>query len=131
VPQLTDTDPVARARAEVAAEAALAKKGTDVVILEVGEILGIIELFVVASASNVRQAKTIVEEVERAIKESDGGKPRSVEGLRDASWVLMDYGDVVVHVFVEETRAFYDLDRLWADVPRTVFDDVPEVQPAT
>ena len=131
MPQLTETDPVARARAEVAATAALAKKGTDVVILEVGEILGIIELFVVVSASNVRQAKTIVDEVEKAVKASDGGKPRSVEGLRDASWVLMDYGDVVVHVFVEETRAFYDLDRLWADVPRTVVDDVPEAQPAT
>lgn len=131
MPQLTETDPVARARAEVAAEAALAKKGTDVVILEVGEILGIIELFVVASASNVRQAKTIVDEVEKAVKESDGGKPRSVEGLADASWVLMDYGDVVVHVFLDETRAFYDLDRLWSDVPRTVLDDVPEAQPAT
>lgn len=127
---MTETDPVARARAEVAAEAALAKKGTDVAILEVGEILGIIELFVLASASNVRQAKTIVEEVEKAVAESDGGKPRSIEGLADASWVLMDYGDVVVHVFLEETRAFYDLDRLWADVPRTDVD-VPAVQPAT
>lgn len=131
VPQLTDSDPVARARAEVAAGAALAKKGTDVVILEVGEILGIIELFVIASATNVRQVKTIVDEVEKAVKESDGGKPRSVEGLGDASWVLMDYGDIVVHVFLDETRAFYDLDRLWADVPRTVLDDVPEAQPAT
>ena len=128
---MTETDPVARARADVAAEAALAKKGTDVVILEVGEILGIIELFVVASAANVRQVKTIVDEVEQAIKESDGGNPRSVEGLGDASWVLMDYGDVVVHVFLDETRAFYDLDRLWSDVPRTVFEDLPEVQPAT
>lgn len=127
---MTETDPVARARAEVAAEAALAKKGTDVVILEVGEILGIIEIFVLASATNVRQVKTIVDEVEKAIKESDGGHPRSVEGLGDASWVLMDYGDVVVHVFLDETRAFYDLDRLWSDVPRTDVG-IPEAQPAT
>ena len=96
-----------------------------------GEIIGIIEMFVLASASNVRQVKTIVDEVEQAIKDSDGANPRSVEGLGDASWVLMDYGDIVVHVFLDETRAFYDLDRLWSDVPRTVFDDVPEVQPAT
>ena len=127
---MTDSDPVARARAQVAADAALAKHGTDVVILEVGEILGIIELFVVASASNVRLVKTIVDEVEKAVAESDGDKPRSVEGLGDASWVLMDYGDVVVHVFLDETRAFYDLDRLWSDVPR-VEVDLPRVQSAT
>lgn len=130
MPQLTETDPVARVRAEVAAEAAVAKKGTDVAILEVGEILGIIELFVLVSASNVRQVKTVVDEVEKAVKESDGGSPRSIEGLGDASWVLMDYGDVVVHVFLDETRAYYDLDRLWADVPRTDVD-VAVAQPAT
>jgi ribosome-associated protein len=130
IPRLTETDPVAQARAHVAAGAALEKNGADVVILEVGEILGIIELFVLASATNVRQVKTIVEEVERAVADSDGGKPRSVEGLADASWVLMDYGDVVVHVFLEETRAYYDLDRLWADVPRVAVS-VPEPQPAT
>jgi len=129
-PRVTDSDPVARARAQVAADAALAKSGTDVVILEVGEILGIIELFVVASATNVRLVKTIVDEVEEAVVESDGGKPRSVEGLGDASWVLMDYGDVVVHVFLEETRAYYDLDRLWGDVPR-IDVELPQVQSAT
>ncbi|MFA5884202.1 MAG: ribosome silencing factor [Acidimicrobiia bacterium] len=127
---LIGSDPIALTRAQVAAEAALEKKGTDVVILEVGEILGIIELFVLASATNVRQVKTIVEEIEQAVFESDGDKPRSVEGLGDASWVLMDYGDVVVHVFLEETRAYYDLDRLWADVPR-VDVPVPEPQAAT
>lgn len=117
-----ERDPRGLTRAQVAAGAALEKNGTDVVVLDVGEILGIIELFVIASASNVRQVKTIVDEVERAVAESDGDRPRSVEGLRDASWVLMDYGDVVVHVFLDETRAYYDLDRLWADVPHL---DVP------
>jgi ribosome-associated protein len=117
-------DPVALIRAQVAAAAALEKNGIDVVILEVGEVLGIIELFVIASATNIRQVKTIVEEVERAVAESDGDKPNAVEGLRDASWVLMDYGDVVVHVFLDETRSYYDLDRLWADVPHV---DVPHL----
>src|SRR3954447_20132017 len=128
--RVTQTDPVARARALVAAEAALDKKGSDVVILEVGEVLGIIELFVLASAGNVRLVKTIVDEVEQAVVAPDGAKPRSVEGLGDASWVLMDYGDVVVHVFLDETRSYYDLDRLWPDVPRTHLE-VPEAQPAT
>ena len=122
---LIGSDPVAYLRAHAAAEAALEKNGTDVVILEVGEILGIIELFVIASATNVRQVKTIVDEVERAVFESDGGKPRAVEGLHDASWVLMDYGDVIVHVFLADTRAFYDLDRLWADAPVVEWTALP------
>ena len=63
--------------------------------------------------------RTIVDEVELALKlEDDEAGPRSVEGLDDATWVLMDYGDVIVHVFLAETRAYYDLDRLWADAPR-------------
>jgi ribosome-associated protein len=104
-------------RALVAADAIAEKKGADVAVLRVGDILAITDVFVMASASNTRQVKTIVEEVERAIAEHDGSRPRSVEGLGDASWVLLDYGDIVVHVFLAETRAFYDLDRLWADAP--------------
>lgn len=113
---MTESTSVARAR--VAAEAAAEKKGTDLAILDVGDVLSIIELFVLVSASNVRQVRTIVDEVERAIAEHDGSKPSAVEGLADASWVLLDYGDLVVHVFLDETRAYYDLDRLWGDVPR-------------
>ena len=82
---VTGADPVATRRGPRSRPtAALEKKGTDVVILEVGEILGIIELFVLASATNVRQVKTIVDEVETAVFVADGGKPRSVEGLDDA-----------------------------------------------
>jgi ribosome-associated protein len=76
----------------------------------------------------VRQVRTIVDEVEKALVEHDGSKPISVEGLADASWVLLDYGDIVVHVFLDETRAYYDLDRLWGDVPRL---EVPVPQAAT
>jgi ribosome-associated protein len=104
-------------RALVAAGAAVAKNATDVAVVRVGEILAITEVFVIASASNTRLVKTIVEDVERALAEHDGSRPRAVEGLGDASWVLLDYGDFVVHVFLSETRAFYDLDRLWADAP--------------
>ena len=110
-------------RALAAAGAALAKNGTDVAVVRVGEILAITEVFVIASASNTRLVKTIVEEVERALTDHDGSKPRSIEGLADASWVLLDYGDVVVHVFLAETRAFYDLDRLWADAPTVAVAD--------
>lgn len=87
------------------------------VVLDVGDILGIAEAFVIASASNVRQVRTIVEEVELALKADDGEGPISVEGLDDATWALLDFGDIVVHVFLTETREYYDLDRLWADAP--------------
>ena len=112
------TEPLSVARARVAVEAAAEKKGADLAILDVGDVLAIIDLFVLVSASNARQVRTIVEEVEKALTEHDGSKPISVEGLADASWVLLDYGDIVVHVFLDETRAYYDLDRLWGDVPR-------------
>ena len=105
-------------RASVAAHAAADKNGTDVVVLDVGEIISITEAFVLVSASNTRLVRTIVDEVELALKLADDEGPRSVEGLDDASWVLMDYGDVIVHVFLAETREFYGLDRLWADAPR-------------
>jgi ribosome-associated protein len=123
---LTDLHPVARTRAALAAEAALSKSGFDVAILEVGDVLAIIDVFVLVSANNVRQVRTIVDEVERVLTETDDSKPISIEGLGDASWVLMDYGDVVVHVFLDETREYYDLDRLWADVPH-----LPIAEPAS
>ena len=104
-------------RALVAADAIVEKKGADVAVVRVGEILAITDLFVISSASNTRQVKTIVDEVERALAEYDGSRPRSVEGLGDASWVLLDYGDLVVHVFLDETRRYYDIERLYRDVP--------------
>ncbi|MGH9027426.1 MAG: ribosome silencing factor [Acidimicrobiia bacterium] len=107
----------AHRRAAAAAVAAAAKKAEDVVVLDVGDVLGIADLFVIASGTNRRQVKTIVEEVERALHER-GVAPRSTEGLDDTSWVLLDYGDIVVHVFLDETRRYYDLERLWADAPR-------------
>jgi ribosome-associated protein len=122
------TEPQTVARARVAVDGAAEKKGADLAILDVGDVLSIIDLFVLVSASNARQVRTIVEEVENALTDHDGSKPLSVEGLADASWVLLDYGDIVVHVFLDETRAYYDLDRLWGDVPRL---DVPATQAAT
>jgi ribosome-associated protein len=109
--------PEAHRRAGIAAHAAADKKGDDVVVLDVGDIISIAEVFVMVSASNTRLVRTIVDEVELALKISDDEPPRSVEGLDDATWVLMDYGDVIVHVFLAETRTYYDLDRLWADAP--------------
>ena len=101
-----------------AARAASEKIATDVVVLEVGDIIGITEAFVLASGSNTRQVRAICDEIEFALKVEADVSPRSTEGLSDASWVLMDYGMVVVHVFLDETREYYDLERLWSDAPR-------------
>jgi ribosome-associated protein len=106
-----------RARALAAARAAAGKKGTDTVVLDVGEVLAIVDFFVITSAPNTRLVQTLAEEVEAALKAAGGG-PLRVEGYDDATWVLLDCGDVVVHVFLDEVRAFYELERLWGDVPR-------------
>jgi ribosome-associated protein len=102
----------------IAAEAASAKSLDETVVIEVGDLIAITDYFVISSGRNDRQVKAIAEEVERRVKGHDGSSPRAVEGLADARWVLMDYGDFVVHVFDEEARSYYDLERLWSDAPR-------------
>lgn len=104
--------------ARIAARAADEKKGDDIVVLDVGDIMGIVDSFVITSASNTRLVRTIVEEVEKQLHGQANIKPRAIEGLDDYSWVLLDYGDLVIHVFLTDTRAFYGLERLWADAAR-------------
>jgi ribosome-associated protein len=94
------------------------KKGEDTVVLLVGEVLAITGAFVITSAPNTRLVRTLADEIEKQIKEDGGPSPRRVEGLRDLSWVLLDYGDFVVHIFLDETRHFYDIERLYRDVPK-------------
>jgi ribosome-associated protein len=93
------------------------------VVLEVAEVLALCGWFVIASGGNDRQVKAICDEVEAQVHAAGGPKPKRIEGLQDRQWVLMDYGDVVVHVFQQEQRDFYDLERLWADVPRIEWAD--------
>jgi ribosome-associated protein len=121
--RLTALAPDASRRATIAAQAAADKKGTEIVVLDVGEIISITEMFVLVSATNPRQVKTIAEEVEVALKASGSVGPRAIEGLDDATWVLMDFGDLIVHVFQAETRDYYDLDRLWADAPVVAWEE--------
>jgi ribosome-associated protein len=109
--------------ARTAARAASAKGGDDTVIIEVGAVLAITDAFVITSGRNSRQVKTIAEEVEARLKADGGIAPLRVEGLGDSQWILIDYGDLVVHVFLDETRRYYDLERLWADVPRVAWED--------
>jgi ribosome-associated protein len=105
-------------RATLAAQAASSKLGLDTVVLDVGDVLSIVEYFVITSAPNTRQVRTIAEEVEDQLRAAGEPGPVRVEGLKDSTWILVDYGDVVVHVFLDTTREFYDLERLWGDVGR-------------
>ncbi len=99
-----------------AARAAADKHARDVLVLDVRNLIVITDYFVLASGTNDRQIRTIAEDVERALKEQ-GVRPVRREGERDARWVLLDFVDFVVHVFHEEERDFYALERLWADAP--------------
>lgn len=108
-----------------AARAAAEKGGVDVTVLEVGPVMALCEHFVIASGTNTRQVRTIAEEVEQRLTLAGGPKPLRVEGLDDLRWVLLDYGDFVVHVFLDETREYYDLERLWSDVARVRWQDEP------
>jgi ribosome-associated protein len=101
-----------------AAQVADDKKAADTIVLYVGDVLAIVEYFVVTSATNRRLVKTVVDEVEQAIRLEHGRSPLRVEGVGEQQWVLIDYGDVVVHVFSEELRTFYEIERLYRDVPR-------------
>ena len=105
-----------------AAQGAADLQSTDVVALDVGDVLGITDWFLVASASNIRQVRRVAEEVEAAVKQAGGEGPLRIEGMEDATWILLDFGIFVVHVFHEETRSFYDIERLWSDVPKFRFD---------
>jgi ribosome-associated protein len=101
----------------VAARAAATKTDRPTVVLDVGEVLSICGWFVITSGGTDRQVRAIADAVEEAITEAGGPKPLRIEGLDEASWVLIDYGDVIVHVMDDESRSFYDLERLWRDVP--------------
>jgi ribosome-associated protein len=106
----------------IAARASWEKGGEDTVILSVGKTISITDAFVITSGTNARQVRTMAEEVEEKVKQAGGPAPLRIEGLDDARWVLMDYGDFVVHLLLEEARDFYQLDRLWSDAERWDWD---------
>ncbi|MBD8870044.1 ribosome silencing factor [Nocardioides donggukensis] len=104
-----------------AAHAASEKLAQQIIAFDVSDQLAITDAFVLASATNERQVKAIVDEVEDRLREV-GAKPIRREGHRDGRWVLIDYGEVVVHVQHEEEREFYALERLWRDCPAITLD---------
>jgi len=106
-----------RAAAEKAAQVALSKKATDVVILDVRKATAFTDYFVLASGENQKQILAIVDSIQETLR-ADGFRPTHVEGYPKAEWILLDYDDFVVHVFSTRSRTFYDLERLWGGATR-------------
>ena len=90
------------------------KKGRDIKVIDIHDVSVIADYFVIASGSDQNQVQAMVDNVEEQLGRA-GFEPKQVEGVRNSSWILMDYGDVIVHVFDEENRLFYDLERIWRD----------------
>ncbi len=90
------------------------KKAVDIRIIDISKISVIADYFIIAGATNERQVKALADNVEEALGKA-GCTPKSVEGYQSASWILMDYQDVIIHIFNQEQRLFYDLERIWTD----------------
>ncbi len=108
--------PAAETVVRLAARAALEKKALDVAVLDLQGLSSIADFFLICSARSTTQADTVAEAVRIALR-AHGVRPRHAEGSAESGWLLLDYGDVVVHVFLEAPRSFYALERLWGDAP--------------
>jgi len=102
--------------------AAHRKKALDLLLLDVGAISGYADYLLLASGRSTRQAGAIAEGIERTLKKA-GIKPLGLDGIKEGRWALLDFGDVVVHVFHQPVREFYDLESLWSDAPRVEVDE--------
>ncbi len=105
-------------RVVTALHAAADKKAAGLVVLDLRAVASFTDYFVIASGTNVRQVQAVADEVVERVRKEHRSKPARVEGYSTAEWVLLDYGDFIVHVFEEKARRFYDLERLWRDAAR-------------
>ncbi|HLA86349.1 MAG TPA: ribosome silencing factor [Thermoguttaceae bacterium] len=105
-------------RAMTAARVAEANRGQDVVILDMREVTPIFDYFVVATGASRRQLHAMSEEIDHALEDELGDRRLGIEGYTESRWILLDYGDVVVHLFDAETRDYYSIESLWAQATR-------------
>ena len=108
--------------ARVAATAADDRKATDICVLDLNEASDVCDYFVICTGSNSRMVDSIVDEVEEKVRVNCDERPLAIEGRDEGTWVLMDFGPVIVHVFMPEQRDYYRLESLWGDVPRIELD---------
>lgn len=106
-----------QAKSLVCVKAAVEKKAFDLVLLEMKQVASFTDYFLICSGKSDRQVQAIAQAIEEGLEE-EGSRPIGYEGRTEGRWILMDYGDVVVHIFLEPVRAFYDLEGLWIDAPR-------------
>ena len=109
-------------RVRLAVAAALDKKAFNLDVLAVGDLTSIADYFVLTSATNERQAQAIADSIVEKLKKDMGVKPLLVEGATPGRWILLDFGDFIVHIFTEDVRRFYGLERLWGDAPNVTAD---------
>ncbi len=115
-------------RVRLAVAAALDKKATDLDVLQVGALTSIADYFILCSAGNERQATAIADGILDRLKSDLGVKPLLVEGTTPGRWVLLDFGDFIVHIFTEDVRRFYGLERLWGDAPNVTAEYTGEAE---
>ncbi|MBQ26597.1 MAG: ribosome silencing factor [Nitrospiraceae bacterium] len=118
-----------RSKALEAAQAAIETKARDIVIFEVGELTTIADYMVICSAQSHRQVQAVMRHVENRLKNLKT-LPQSIEGTEAAVWILMDYGDIMVHIFTNDIREYYGLDSVWGDAPSQVFENEPSTMAA-
>ena len=104
------------------ANAVLSKKASDLIILEIKGLSSIADYFIICSGKSDRQVQGIAHSIEESLKK-EGIYPLGIEGFSEAKWILLDYNDVVIHVFFDPVREFYDLEGLWSDAPRIYIND--------
>ena len=117
--QFSDLDP----EVQLAIRCAADRKAYDMTVLDLRQIASFAEFFVIASGANQRQVQAVSDEIEEQLKKQLSRRPVRIEGYSGAEWVLMDYGDFIVHIFNKEAREFYDLERLWRDAGKVSLPD--------
>lgn len=120
-----------RELALIAAEAAADKKAEDIVVIDVANLLVVTDYFVICTGQNDRQVRSIADEIEDRLREQAGVKPIGREGTEEGKWVLLDFADIVVHIFQPDERDFYRLERLWGEAPRLELPEHESVSEAT
>ena len=127
----TQNDHPGLRRALIAARVAAENRGRDIVILDLRELTRMFDFFVLVSGASRRQLHAISEEIDRVLQKELGDRRMGIEGYEESRWILLDYGDVVIHMFEPETRAYYAIEDLWGQAKRVPLESDSSPQPST